>query len=454
LAVCLRVLGDIALNSDDYPGALSFFEESLAILRDLDDSFYIAATLYDLAQTYRLLGRREEAIKFGRESLGLSREIGDKYWAASSLVNTGVTAFYTGNFAEARGYLREANAIYRTMGNKLGIATSNVILSKLAMLERELDEQDALTEEALEIATEIGNRRVAEAARNLPAFVAMTLGEKPDAYEEEFPPVAVTETPFTIDRFEVRELIVVGGQCAVYLAYDPFTGRDVALKLATRVTDKQFAWVRENFRREAEIMAQLAHPALPEFIDYIETADHACLAVEAIGGKTLEEMMRAEGFLPAKGVLQWLVQICDVLNCLHNMKPEPIIYRDMKPDNVIVQADGRAVLVDLGITEAYQPGREMAMLGTEGYAPPEQYVGYTDARSDVYSLGAVLHYLLTRRDPRTEKPFTFHDAPPRSLNPEISEELEAVILKAVEYRIVDRYQSVEEMRAALLACLE
>jgi predicted ATPase/DNA-binding SARP family transcriptional activator len=453
VAACLRVLGDMALRTDDYVGALTFFQKSLAIYRDLDDGFLIAVTLYDLAQTYRLLVQPKDAIKCARQSLELSREIGDKYVAAWSLVSTGIIAFYTGNFAEAGGYLREANAIYCEMGNKVGIATSNVILSKLAFLERELDEQDALTEEALELATDIGNKRIAEAVRNLPAFVALTLGEKVDAYEEESVPVTVTETPFTIDRFQVKELCAVGGQWAVYLAYDPVTGRDVALKLAYRATHRQFGRVRESFRREAEIMTRLAHPALPDFIDYIETADHASLALEFIAGKTLEVMIGDEGFLPVEDVIHWLVQIGDVLICLHNTEPEPIIYRDMKPQNVIVQSDGRAVLVDLGITEAYEPGREMEMIGTEGYAPPEQYVGYTDARSDVYALGATLHHLLTRRDPRQETPFSFHDAPPRSLNPAISEELEAVVLKAVEYKAEDRYQSVEEMQAALQACL-
>jgi serine/threonine protein kinase len=110
-------------------------------------------------------------------------------------------------------------------------------------------------------------------------------------------------------------------------------------------------------------------------------------------------------------------------------------------------------LVDFGIVEPYQAGREQALIGRVGYASPEQYFGYSDERSDVYGLGATLHYLLTRRDPYKEEPFTFHDAPPRSLNPAISEALEAVILKATEHNPEDRYQSAEEMKAALLACL-
>ena len=99
------------------------------------------------------------------------------------------------------------------------------------------------------------------------------------------------------------------------------------------------------------------------------------------------------------------------------------------------------------------PGREQAAGGTEGYAPPEQYFGYTDVRSEVYAVGATLHHLLTRRDPRKEKPFSFHNVPLRSLNPSISVELEAVIVKAVEHNPEDRYQSVEELETALVACM-
>jgi tetratricopeptide (TPR) repeat protein len=421
----------------------------------LGNSFFTAAVLYELAETYRLLGQPEEAIEFARQSLKLSREIGDVFWAASSLVNTGVIAFYTGNFAEAGGYLREANAIYREMDNKAGIATSNVILSRLAFLEGDLDEDDALTEEALGIATEIGNKRVAEAARNLPGFVALMLGEKVEESRETELPVPVAEVPGRLGRYELKKLLGFGGYSAVYLAYDPDSDRDVAIRETHQRVLRQYAWARENLRREAEFHTKLAHRGLIECYDYVETADHTYLVLEFIPGKHLEGMLDERvGFPPERDVIQWGIQICDALIYLHNQRPEPIILRDLKPSNVMVRPDGSIVLIDLSITETYQRGREMAMLGTEGYAPPEQYVGYTDARSDVYSLGAVLHYLLTRRDPRTEKPFTFHDAPPRSLHPAISEQLEAVVLKAVEYKILDRYQSVEEMRAALLACLD
>ena len=117
----------------------------------------------------------------------------------------------------------------------------------------------------------------------------------------------------------------------------------------------------------------------------------------------------------------------------------------------MIDGQGRVRVIDLCV--AGRASTHLPVAGTEGYAPPEQYKGYSDARTDIYALGATLHHLLTRRDPRREAPFTFHDAPPRSLNPAISDKLEAVILKATEVLPEDRYQSAEEMRAALLACM-
>ena len=117
----------------------------------------------------------------------------------------------------------------------------------------------------------------------------------------------------------------------------------------------------------------------------------------------------------------------------------------------MIDRQGRVRVIDFCIAD--RAGSDLTIVGTGGYAPPEQYRGCSDARSDIYALGATLHHLLTRRDPRKEAPFSFHDAPPRSLNPAISDDLEAVILKATEVLPEDRYQSAEEMRAALLACL-
>jgi tetratricopeptide (TPR) repeat protein len=451
-AYCLRALGEVAFNAEDYAKALPFYEESLAHYRTLDDGFNVAATLDKLAQTYRLLGEPEKAIECARQSLNLSREIGDRFWAASSLVNTGIIAFYTGNYTEAEGYLREANTIYREMGYRVGIASSNVVLSRLAFLRRDFEKAKALAEQALQIATDIGSKRVAQSALDLDRLVARTLGEKKVERLDEEKPVPITDIPSTIDRFEVKGLIYAGGMGSYYLAHDPNSGREVVVKVANPEALKQFDWVLKGFRQEAELVKLSKHPAFPEIYDYSEAADQVYIVVEYIGGKTLVDILgEQEGFLPERDVIEWAIQICDALTCMHNQRPAPIIFRNVEPVNVIVDHHGRIRLVDFLVAEPYRAGREQSAVGKEGYGSPEQYFGYTDTRSDIYALGATLHHLLTRRDPR--EGMLFHYPPPRSLNPAISEELEAVIMKAVEHHPEDRYQSTEEMKAALLACL-
>jgi tetratricopeptide (TPR) repeat protein len=446
-AYCLRALGEVAFNAEDYAKALPLYEESLAHYRTLDDGFNVAATLDKLAQTYRLWGEPEKAIECARQSLDLSCEIGDRFWAASSLVNTGVIAFYTGNYAESEGYLREANTIYREMGHRAGVASSNLAMSKLAHVRGDHDKGKALVEEALEIAMDIGNEHIAQSARRL-------LGEKVDEGPAEPEPVAVMDIPPTIDRFEVKGLLGASSLSAVYMAHDPDSGRDVVLKVANPEALKRSEWLLKGFRQAAELTKLSQHPAFPKVYDYGETAEHVYMVVEYIEGKDLGAILdEQDGFLPERDVIRWAIQICDALTYMHNLRPAPFIYRDVKPANVMVDHHGRVRLIEFLIAEPYRAGREQTPIGTEGYAAPEQYFLYSDARSDVYALGATLHYLLTRRDPRRHKPFSFHDAPPRSLNPAISEELETVVMKAVEHHPEDRYQSTEEMKAALLACL-
>jgi serine/threonine protein kinase len=403
-----------------------------------------------LARTYRLWGEPEKAIECARQSLDLSRKIGDRFWAASSLINTGIIAFCTGNYTEAKGYLREANTIYREMGYGAGIANSNMVLRKLAHIRGDHDKGKALAEEALEIATDIGSKHIAQSARRL-------LGEKIDEGPAEKEPVPVTDIPPTIDQYRIEGLLAGGGMSAVYLAYDPDSGRDVAIKVANLEALKQSDWMLKGFGQAAGLARLSQHPAFPEVYGYGKAAERVYIVVEYIEGKDLDAILEErEGFLPERDVIEWAIQICDALTHMHNLRPAPIIFRDVKPANVMVDHQGRIRLVDFVIAEPYRAGREQAPqtpIGTEGYAAPEQYFAYSDARSDVYALGATLHHLLTRRDPRKEKPFSFHEAPPRSLNPAISERLEAVTLKAVEHNPENRYQSVEELKTALLACL-
>jgi serine/threonine protein kinase/tetratricopeptide (TPR) repeat protein len=451
IAVGVRTLGEVALRANDYAEALSFFEESLGISRELKDSFNIAAALFTVAEAYRLSGQPDQAISYARQSLVLSRKVGDLFWAASSLINTGIIALYTGNYTEAEDYLREANTIYRQIGYKAGIADSGVQLGRLAFVKGDLEDAKSLVGEALQIATDIGNKRIVESARYLYGIVSPAIGEKTHGQEE---PTLKADIPTKLDRFEVKELLGLGSMGAVYLARDPDSDRDVVLKVANPEALNRFDWLGNSFRREAATMVKLSHPAIPECYDYVEAGHQVYMVMEYLEGKDLDQILQArEGFLPQEDVIKWAIQMCDALSHLHSQKPEPYIFRDLKPGNVMLGDDAQIHLIDLGIMEAYQPGRELPTIGTIGYSPPEQYIGYSDVRSDVYALGATLHHLLTRRDPRKETPFSFYDAPPRSINPSISEKLERVIMKAVEHYPGDRYQSVEEMKAALLACL-
>jgi len=197
-------------------------------------------------------------------------------------------------------------------------------------------------------------------------------------------------------------------------------------------------------------MAKLAHPAIPKCYGYGQTADHTYIVLELINGKTLEDMLEErEGFLPAKVVVEWAIPICDALTYLHSQRPELLILRDLKPNNVMVEHNGKVRLVDFGIVEPYRPGQELPLIGTKGYSPPEQYIGYSDVRSDIYALGVTLHHLLTKRDPRKERSFTFQDHPIRSINPVVSAGLETIVMKAVNRKMEERFPTAKTMQGAL-----
>jgi len=261
------------------------------------------------------------------------------------------------------------------------------------------------------------------------------------------------------NRYEIIRVLGVGGMGAVYEARDrrfPNVVRLCAVKeMINTASEPSLRRIsQENFEREASILASLSHPAIPKVFDYFSEGDRSYLVLEFIHGKDLEAILReTDGFLPEKQVLEWGIQICDVLSYLHNHKPNPIIFRDLKPSNIMLNDQGRIVLVDFGIAKVFQAGRRGTMIGTEGYSPPEQYRGIAEPRSDIYALGATLHHLLTRQDPQREPPFTFHERPPRSINPHLSPLTEAAIMKALEYDIDKRFSSVEEMKEALLKAL-
>jgi len=205
----------------------------------------------------------------------------------------------------------------------------------------------------------------------------------------------------------------------------------------------------QNFEREANILASLSHPSIPKIFDYFSEGNRSYLILEFIEGQALDDLLE-ERRQPygQEEVVDWALQVCDVLAYLHSQKP-PVIFRDMKPGNLMLRHDGRIMVIDFGIAKVFEHGQRGTMIGTEGYSPPEQYRGVAEPRGDLYALGATMHHLLTARDPRLEPPFTFHERPIRLFNPGVSPEVEAVIMKALAYDVQDRFASAVEMAQAL-----
>lgn len=213
--------------------------------------------------------------------------------------------------------------------------------------------------------------------------------------------------------------------------------------------------VVENFEREANILATLSHSSIPKIFDYFNHENRSFLVLEYIHGRDLEALIADASVVLSPGqVFQWALELCDVLQYLHNHEPEPIIFRDLKPSNVMVNSDDHIVLVDFGIAKNFQTGRMATIVGTEGYSPPEQYRGEAAPSADIYALGATLHHLLTRHDPRVEAPFSFTERPIREANPDVPAEFEEIVNKALAYNPDERYHTVEEMRKALIGIVD
>ncbi len=258
-------------------------------------------------------------------------------------------------------------------------------------------------------------------------------------------------------RYLIQEVIGVGGMGSVYRARDlhfPNVVKLVAVKEMINLAPDPLVrqTIVQNFEREANLLATLNHPSIPRIYDYFSQDDRSYLVLEFIHGKDLEAIISDnDGFLPEAQVLTWGIELCDVLAYLHAHKPDPIIFRDMKPSNVMVNHNGDVILVDFGIARTFQSGVKGTMIGTEGYSPPEQYRGEATPLADIYALGATIHHALTRRDPRLEPPFSFAERPIRKMNPAVSAELEAVVGTALQYNVQDRFPTAGDMKDALLA---
>ena len=257
-------------------------------------------------------------------------------------------------------------------------------------------------------------------------------------------------------RYQLERRIGQGGMGAVYKATDSrFNNRSVAIKEMSRagLTPTSVQEAEEAFEREARILADLQHPNLPRIYDYFTESERSYLVMDFIEGETLESYIEQSGSkpLPLEQVLNWGEQLCAVLNYLHTHEP-PIIFRDLKPSNVMISQKGEqsyVYLIDFGIARIFKPGQshDTVALGSPGYAAPEQYgKAQSTPRSDIYSLGALLHALLTGVDP-SEQPFFFQ--PASELNPGVPKELEQLLQRMLNMNSDQRPASAQEVAQVL-----
>ncbi|MEQ8186579.1 MAG: protein kinase [Candidatus Eremiobacterota bacterium] len=258
-------------------------------------------------------------------------------------------------------------------------------------------------------------------------------------------------------RYKILDFLKAGGMGAVYKAEDLRLSKLCAIKELINQSlegeEKKAAFIR--FEREAKILSELEHPNLPRVIDYFTLGNRHYLAMDYIDGEDLSGLLKRRGSkgLDEEEVVQWALQICDVLNYLHTRNPV-VIYRDIKPSNIMLRrSDNKAMLIDFGIARTValreEEGLTKTAIGTIGYMAPEQYRGKADVRSDIYSLGATMHHLLSGKMPL---PFTLE--PLKNIRPDISSHVNAVVMTALRLNLNERFQSALEMKKAIAGTIQ
>ena len=250
-------------------------------------------------------------------------------------------------------------------------------------------------------------------------------------------------------KYKILNKIGQGGMSIVYLAMNERANKQWAIKEVRKDGVKDFEVVKQGLIVEIDMLKRLSHPNLPSIIDVIDQKDNFLIVMDYIQGKSLKDRLDEFGAQPQELVIEWAKQLSDVLGYLHTRKPA-IIYRDMKPSNIMLKPDGKLTLIDFGTAREYKEKNlaDTTCLGTIGYAAPEQFggKGQTDGRTDIYCLGATLYHLVTGMNP-SEPPYEIK--PIREINPSLSSGLEKIILKCTQRNPEDRYQNCAELTYAL-----
>lgn len=247
-------------------------------------------------------------------------------------------------------------------------------------------------------------------------------------------------------KYKILSEIGHGGMSVVYMAINEKANKTWAVKEVRKDARMDFNIVRQGLMAEIDTLKRLKHPYLPSIVDVIEDDETFIIVMDYVEGRSLDKILEEHGVQQESGVVEWAKQLCDVLGYLHSRTPA-IIYRDMKPANVMLKPDGTVTLIDFGTAKNYEINYgETTGIGTIGYAAPEQYIGSglgrTDARTDIYCLGMTLYHLLTGQDPCRN---LISDTSIRAVNPALSRGLDSIIRKCTAHQPEDRYQSCEEL---------
>ncbi len=247
-------------------------------------------------------------------------------------------------------------------------------------------------------------------------------------------------------KYKILSEIGQGGMSVVYMAINEKANKTWAIKEVRKDGKMDFNTVRQGLMAEIETLKKLKHPNLPSIVDVIEDEDSFIIVMDYIEGRSLDKIIEENGAQPEAFVVEWAKQLCDVFGYLHSRIPA-IIYRDMKPANVMLKPDGNIMVIDFGTAKNYEIDLgETTGIGTIGYAAPEQYIGSglgrTDARTDIYCLGITMYHLLTNIDPCKN---LINNKSIRAVNPALSHGLDAIIQKCTQYQPEDRYQTCAEL---------
>lgn len=258
-------------------------------------------------------------------------------------------------------------------------------------------------------------------------------------------------------RYEVTGLIGKGGMSQVFRARDRVTGADLAIKEALKTGTKDSQTAELGLSVEGNLLKRLSNPHLPKIYEVIEDRDDIMIVMDYVEGQSLDKVIRQFGAVSPEKVIEWGIQICDVFHYLHTQNP-PIIYRDMKPANVILQPNGNIMMIDFGTARRWKVDAnrtsDTMLIGTEGFAAPEQFggMGQSDARTDIFCLGATMFNLVTAHSPYL-KPFGI--TPLGDWNPALKDcPLDQIIQKCTANDPYERFQTAMELQEALIAARE